>query len=107
MGDLSRTVSESLGDFLQKWGIPAIPRPRINTDIPVSCSWQNFREAVHFVRLFHVASKMTFAVKRINEMCSNTLDVCICTYTCTLGANSTLSTLMSDFFRIGRMDFLC
>ena len=31
MGDLSRTVSESLGDFLQKWGIPAIPRPRINT----------------------------------------------------------------------------
>ena len=31
MGDLSRTVSESLGDFLRKWGIPAIPRPRINT----------------------------------------------------------------------------
>ena len=32
MGDFSRTVSESLGDFLQKWGIPAIPRPRINTE---------------------------------------------------------------------------
>ena len=31
MGDLSRTVSESLGDYLQKWGIPAIPWPRINT----------------------------------------------------------------------------
>ena len=30
MGDLSRTVSESLGDILRKWGIPAIPRPRIN-----------------------------------------------------------------------------
>ena len=30
MGDLSRTVSESLGDLLQEWGIPAIPRPRIN-----------------------------------------------------------------------------
>ena len=31
VGDLSRTVSESLGDFLQKWGIPAILQPRINT----------------------------------------------------------------------------
>ena len=30
MGDLSRTASESLGDFLRKWEIPAIPRPRIN-----------------------------------------------------------------------------
>ena len=33
MGDLSRTVSESLGEFLQKWGIPAIPQPRINTAV--------------------------------------------------------------------------
>ena len=31
MGVLSLTVSESLGDFLQKWGIPTIPQPRINT----------------------------------------------------------------------------
>ena len=34
MQDLSHTVSESLGDYLQKWGIPAIPRPRINTAFP-------------------------------------------------------------------------
>ena len=33
VGDLSRTVSESLGDYLQKWGNPAILRPRINTVI--------------------------------------------------------------------------
>ena len=28
---MSRTVSESLGGYLRTWGIPAIPRPRINT----------------------------------------------------------------------------
>ena len=32
VGDLSRTMSESLGGLSRKWGIPAIPRPRINTD---------------------------------------------------------------------------
>ena len=36
----------------------------------------------------------------------STLDVCTCMYTCTLGAKLTLSTFMSDFFLIGRMDFL-
>ena len=30
VGDLSRTVRK-FGGFLQKWGIPAIPGPRINT----------------------------------------------------------------------------
>ena len=40
----------------------------------------------------------------------STLDVCMCMYACTLGtlgANLTLSTLMSDFFHMGRMDFPC
>ena len=37
--DLSHTVSESLGDFSRKWGIPAIPRPKKNTAITyILCS---------------------------------------------------------------------
>ena len=32
VGDLSRTASESLGIFYESGGIPAIPRPRINTE---------------------------------------------------------------------------
>ena len=36
VGDLSRIASETLGDFLRKWGIPAILRPRINTVTRVS-----------------------------------------------------------------------
>ena len=42
VGDLSRTVSESLGDFLRKWGIPAIPRPRKHCGNRENAGYQHF-----------------------------------------------------------------
>ena len=58
VGDLSSTSSESLGDFLRKWGIPAIPRPRINTGSPT-----DFREGCH-----HHLLKLSHTLEKQNQL---------------------------------------
>ena len=64
MGDLSRTVSESLGDFLRKWGIPAIPRPEINTarmeDFSHERSLFPRKDSFEFENIFSTWMNLTF-----------------------------------------------
>ena len=82
VGDLFRTVSESLGDFLQKWGIPTIPRPRINTVwaislLPTILSWLYFQKVKEgCLNLFIEDFELSLIINQFN----NFINIYLCSY---------------------------